>query len=149
VRRSIAGAVARGSVVVGLVVVAVVHLNLYLGEGYRHIPTIGWLFLLTVVSAFGLALATAVSSRPVLELAAAGLALGVLGGYVLTLALPMGLFSFREPGISYSGGVAIAAEVLVAAVGLREAWRGRQHPLARSSGCPSRTSAGPEQNHSR
>jgi hypothetical protein len=115
----------RGPVVVGLVVVAAVHLNLYLGQGYRHIPTIGWLFLFTVVSAFGLAAAIAVSGQPVLALAAAALALGVLGSYVLTLVLPMGLFLFREPGISYSGGVSMAAEVLVAAAGLGGAWRGR------------------------
>ncbi len=125
-RRPGRSVVLRGSTVVGLIVVAVVHLNLYLGEGYRHIPTIGWLFLLTVISALGLAAATALSSRPLWALAAGALALGVLGGYVLTLALPMGLFSFREPGISYSGAISIAAELLVLVAGSASALAGRR-----------------------
>jgi len=33
-----------------------IHLDLYL-TGYRSVPTIGWLFLLQVIAAFGLALA--------------------------------------------------------------------------------------------
>jgi hypothetical protein len=41
-----------------------IHLDLYL-TGYRSIPTIGWLFLLQVIAAFGLAAAVlATGSRP-------------------------------------------------------------------------------------
>ena len=39
-----------------LIATAAIHLDLYL-TGYRTIPTIGWLFLLQVIVAFGLALA--------------------------------------------------------------------------------------------
>src|SRR5690348_6140699 len=39
-----------------LIVTAAIHLDLYL-TGYRTIPTIGWLFLLQVIAAFGLGLA--------------------------------------------------------------------------------------------
>src|SRR5260221_6152202 len=37
-----------------------IHLDLYL-TGYRSIPTIGWLFLLQTITAFGLAILIAVS----------------------------------------------------------------------------------------
>jgi len=69
-----------------------IHLDLYL-TGYRTIPTIGWLFLLQVISAFALALGVLVGSR----LAAASGALfllSTLGGYLLTIWI--GLFGFRE-----------------------------------------------------
>src|SRR2546430_3538937 len=38
-----------------LIATAAIHLDLYL-TGYRTIPTIGWLFLLQVIAAFGLGL---------------------------------------------------------------------------------------------
>lgn len=121
-RRSIGMWDARAVVVVGLLVVGAVHLNLYAGEGYNHIPTIGWLFLLTVITAFVLAGASALSSHLLIGLAAASFAASVLGGYLLTLLLPAGLFSFKEPGVSYSGAISIAAEVAVAVAGTRGAW---------------------------
>ena len=46
-----------------LIATAAIHLDLYL-TGYRTIPTIGWLFLLQVIVAFGLGLAVlAIPSR--------------------------------------------------------------------------------------
>ena len=54
-----------------------IHLDLYV-TGYKPIPTIGWLFLLQVIAAFGLAVIVAVSGS---RLAAAGalFALSTLG----------------------------------------------------------------------
>src|ERR1700746_2233859 len=53
-----------------LIATAAIHLDLYL-TGYRTIPTIGWLFLLQIIAAFGLGLAVlvipsrlVVASRP-------------------------------------------------------------------------------------
>ena len=57
-----------------LVAAGAIHLDLYL-TGYRTIPTIGWLFLLQVIAAFGLGLAVlATGGRAVIatRLAAAG-----------------------------------------------------------------------------
>src|ERR1700683_1946841 len=49
-----------------LIATAAIHLDLYL-TGYRTIPTIGWLFLLQVIAAFGLGLAVlAIPSRLVI-----------------------------------------------------------------------------------
>jgi predicted lipoprotein with Yx(FWY)xxD motif len=78
-----------------------IHLDLYL-TGYQSIPTIGWLFLVQVIAAFGLAaamLATgsrliADSGRRLIAAAGAGFALSTLGGYLLSLWV--GLFGFKE-----------------------------------------------------
>src|ERR1700757_4877992 len=82
-----------------LIATAAIHLDLYL-TGYRTIPTIGWLFLLQIITAFALALAVLVlgflpvpGSRLV-ALGGALFALSVLGGYILSVWI--GLFGFKE-----------------------------------------------------
>jgi predicted lipoprotein with Yx(FWY)xxD motif len=100
------------------------HLDLYL-TGYRTIPTIGWLFLLQVITAFALALAVLVlgllrlpGSRLV-ALAGALFALSVLGGYILSVWI--GLFGFKEvrttAGI-VAGIIEVAAFAALAAYAL-------------------------------
>src|ERR1700749_3721209 len=93
-----------------LIAIAAIHLDLYL-TGYRTIPTIGWLFLLQVIAAFGLALAVlAIPRRPAAALlasrlaaaAGAGFALATLGGYLLSVRT--GLFGFKE--VRTSAGIA-------------------------------------------
>ena len=100
-----------------------IHLDLYL-TGYRTIPTIGWLFLLQVIVAFGLALAVlATGGRPALAwlaaAAGAGFALATLGGYLLTVWI--GLFGFKEvrttAGIA-AGVIEVAAFAVLAALAL-------------------------------
>jgi hypothetical protein len=59
-----------------------IHLDLYL-TGYRSIPTIGWLFLLQVIAAFGLAALVLISGSRLAAAAGAGFALSTLGGYLL------------------------------------------------------------------
>ena len=76
-----------------LVASGAIHLDLYL-TGYRTIPTIGWLFLLQVISAFALAAAILVTGSWLAEAAGAAFALSVLGGYLLSLWV--GLFGFTE-----------------------------------------------------
>jgi len=76
-----------------LVATGTIHLDLYL-TGYRTIPTIGWLFLLQVISAFGLGAIVLVSDNRLASAAGAGFALATLGGYLLSLRI--GLFGFRE-----------------------------------------------------
>ena len=110
-----------------LIATAAIHLDLYL-TGYRTIPTIGWLFLLQVIAAFGLGLAVlAIPSRHVTlsRLAAgagAGFALATLGGYLLSVWT--GLFGFKEvrttAGIA-AGLVEVAAFVVLAALALAPA----------------------------
>jgi predicted lipoprotein with Yx(FWY)xxD motif len=110
-----------------LIATAAVHLDLYL-TGYRTIPTIGWLFLLQVIVAFGLGLAVlaipsrlAIASR-LAAAAGAGFALATLGGYLLSVWT--GLFGFKEvrttAGI-VAGVVEVAAFVVLAALALAPA----------------------------
>ncbi len=113
----------RGAVVLLLVVISIVHLHLWIG-GYRYLATIGPLFLLDVVVAALLAVVVAIRLNLVVALAAASLAAGTLGANVLSLLLPDGLFRFKEAGVSYSGGFAIASEVGV--VALLTLWTYRQ-----------------------
>jgi predicted lipoprotein with Yx(FWY)xxD motif len=110
-----------------LIATGAIHLDLYL-TGYRSIPAIGWLFLLQVIAAFGLALAVlaipsrlAVASR-LAAAAGAGFALATLGGYLLSVWI--GLFGFTEvrttAGI-VAGVVEVAAFVVLAALTLAPA----------------------------
>jgi predicted lipoprotein with Yx(FWY)xxD motif len=70
-----------------------IHLDLYL-TGYRTIPTIGWLFLLQVIAAFGLAVAVLVTGNRLAAAAGAGFAVATLAGYLLSIWV--GLFGFTE-----------------------------------------------------
>ena len=76
-----------------LIVSGSIHLDLYL-TGYRSIPTIGWLFLLQVISAYLLAVVIPLSRQPLAAAAGAGFGLATLGGYLLSLKV--GLFGFTE-----------------------------------------------------
>ena len=112
-----------------LIATAAIHLDLYL-TGYRTIPTIGWLFLLQVIAAFGLGLAVLVIPRRLAAgvparlaaAAGAGFALATLGGYLLSVWI--GLFGFKEvrtgAGIA-AGLVEVAAFVVLAALALAPA----------------------------
>ena len=63
-----------------LAVTGAIHLDLYL-TGYRSIPVIGWLFLLQVIAAFGLAAAVlATGSRLSAAVGAGRAELGPLAG---------------------------------------------------------------------
>src|SRR5712691_12555080 len=76
-----------------LMAAGAIHLDLYL-TGYRSIPTIGWLFLLQVIAAFGLAAAVLLSGSRLAAAAGAGFALSTIGGYILSVWI--GLFGFKE-----------------------------------------------------
>jgi predicted lipoprotein with Yx(FWY)xxD motif len=112
-----------------LIAAGAIHLDLYL-TGYRTIPTIGWLFLLQVIAAFGLGLAVLAIPRRLAAgvparlaaAAGAGFALATLGGYLLSVWT--GLFGFKEvrtgAGIA-AGLVEVAAFVVLAALALAPA----------------------------
>jgi predicted lipoprotein with Yx(FWY)xxD motif len=112
-----------------LIATAAIHLDLYL-TGYRTIPTIGWLFLLQVIAAFGLGLAVLAIPRRwraglTARLAAAAgavLALATLGAYLLSVWI--GLFGFIEvgTGAGLAAGLAeVAAFAALAALALAPA----------------------------
>jgi predicted lipoprotein with Yx(FWY)xxD motif len=80
-----------------------IHLDLYF-TGYRTIPTIGWLFLLQVITAFSLGVIILVSSSRLAAAVGAVFAIATLGGYLLSLRVS--LFGFRE--VRTSAGIAAA-----------------------------------------
>ena len=104
-----------------LIATGAIHLDLYL-TGYRSIPAIGWLFLLQVIAAFGLALAVLAIPSRLVAAAAAVFPLATLGGYLLSVWI--GLFGFTEvrttAGI-VAGVVEVAAFVVLAALTLAPA----------------------------
>jgi predicted lipoprotein with Yx(FWY)xxD motif len=96
-----------------------IHLDLYV-TGYQTIPTIGWLFLLQVITAFALGALILVSKSRLAAAAGAGFAVATLGGYLLSLR--MSLFGFREvrttAGI-VAGIIEVATFAVLAAYALR------------------------------
>lgn len=92
-----------------LVATGAIHLDLYL-TGYRTIPTIGWLFLVQIITAFGLGLIVLAFRSRLAPAAGAGFAVATLGGYLLSLRV--GLFGFRE--VRTSAGI-VAGVIEVAA----------------------------------
>src|SRR5271170_4377381 len=129
-----------------LIATAAIHLDLYL-TGYRTIPTIGWLFLMQVIAAFGLALAVlAIPGRLIIPsrlaaAAGAGFALATLGGYLLSVWT--GLFGFTEvrttAGLT-AGVIEVAAFAILAALALAPARADTTAPAPAggAAGAPSR-----------
>ena len=118
-----------------LIATASLHLDLYL-TGYRTIPTIGWLFLLQIIVAYGLGALVLLTGNRLVAAAGAGFALATLGGYLLTLQF--GLFGFREvrttAGI-VAGIIEVAAFAALAALAAlpaasRGLHRGQEHGAA-------------------
>jgi predicted lipoprotein with Yx(FWY)xxD motif len=95
-----------------LLATGAIHLDLYL-TGYRSIPTIGWLFLLQVIAAFGLGLLVLATGSRLAAAVSAGFAAATLGGYLLSIWA--GLFGFRE--VRTTAGV-VAGVIEVAAFGV-------------------------------
>ena len=90
-----------------------IHLDLYL-TGYRTIPTIGWLFLLQVITGFALGLAVLATGSRLVAAAGAGFALATLGGYLLSIWV--GLFGFKE--VRTTAGIVAGIIEVVAFVAL-------------------------------
>jgi predicted lipoprotein with Yx(FWY)xxD motif len=110
------------------------HVDLYL-TGYRTIPTIGWLFLLQVITAFALAAAVLATGSRLVAAAGAGFALATLGGYLLSVWV--GLFGFKEirttAGIA-AGVIEVAGFAALAALAAAPATRAQQAGEAIPSG---------------
>jgi predicted lipoprotein with Yx(FWY)xxD motif len=117
-----------------LAATAAIHLDLYL-TGYRTIPTIGWLFLAQVITAFLLAAAVLASGSRIVAAAGAGFAVATLGGHLLSVWA--GLFGFTEvrttAGIT-AGIIEVAAFAALAVLALASAAQSqRSGPAAAGS----------------
>jgi hypothetical protein len=91
---------------------AVLHFQLWDSEGYRHIPTIGPLFLAQAIVGVVLSTATAIFHRLILVAASAGLAISSIGG--LLVAIWFGLFGWQETASAPYVGMAFTIEAISA-----------------------------------
>ncbi|MEV6763972.1 hypothetical protein AB0N16_25705 [Streptomyces sp. NPDC051105] len=98
-----------------------VHAQLYV-DGYRYVHVIGPLFLLQASASFALAALLAAGTPPLLlRAAAAGVALGALGGFAASRTV--GVFGFTERGLQPApqAGLSLLAET--ATLLLLAAWQ--------------------------
>jgi hypothetical protein len=134
---------------IAILAVGAVHLQEYLGDGYRSIPTIGPLFLLNAISSAVVAIGLLVPLERVLHhrraelvsalLAGAGLAIAAGSLVALFISENGRLFGFSETGYGTAIIIAIVAEALavmllapVAALSLKRAASGRAPGMNRA-----------------
>jgi len=96
-----------------------VHAKLYV-DGYRFIPHIGPMFLLQAAASFALATLLLFGGPLLVRLAAAGTALGALGGFVLSRTV--GILGFTERGFQPHPEALLSVLSELATLGLLAAW---------------------------
>jgi hypothetical protein len=89
---------------------AILHYLLWSSEGYRHIPTIGPLFLAQAIIGLLLAILAAVFRRLILVAAASGLVASSVGA--LLISIQWGLFGWQESSGAPYVGMALAIEAI-------------------------------------
>jgi drug/metabolite transporter (DMT)-like permease len=102
-----------------LAVTGISHAYLYI-HGYQHIPTIGTAFVVQASVSFALAVLILIGGPSWLQWAAAAVAGGALGAFVLSRTV--GLFGFSEQGWQPSPHAAISVVAEVLTVGLWAAY---------------------------
>ncbi|HVA44078.1 MAG TPA: hypothetical protein VNF50_11400 [Acidimicrobiales bacterium] len=109
---------------------AAIHIHLW-DAGYRHIPTIGPLFLLQAIVGALLALAVLAVPPPwsaLAGLAGAGFLFSTVAG--LILSVEVGLFGFKDSFSAPYAKASLAVEVFGAVLGLASGgWALRTHPF--------------------
>ena len=83
-------------------------------DGYRSIPTIGWLFLLQAIAGLVIGIAIIAARRVWAALIGAGYALCTIAGFLISVL--NGLFGFTDSWLSPYATLAFAVEVAAAAV---------------------------------
>jgi hypothetical protein len=86
-----------------------IHLDLW-NIAYRHVNVLGPLFLLQVISAFVIAAGLLVARHILAVLAALGLVVGTIIGFILVRTV--GLFNFKLPFISTEAWITLVAEIV-------------------------------------
>jgi hypothetical protein len=102
-----------------LIASGVIHIHLW-STGYRHIPTIGPLFLMQGIVAVALGVLVAATRRLFATTLGALFAISTIGGFLLSVGI--GLFGFRDTWSAPYAGMAftveIAATVLLSAASI-------------------------------
>jgi hypothetical protein len=105
----------RLGVVVTVAASGYVHADLYI-HGYRFLSTIGPMFLLQAAVSFALAALLLFAGPLILQVGAAGTALGALGGFVLSRTV--GVAGFTERGFQPSPDALLSVLAEIATLGL-------------------------------
>ena len=92
-----------------LITSGAIHLDLW-NIAYRHVSVLGPLFLLQVISAFVIAGGLLVTRHVLVVLAALGLVLGTILGFILVLTT--GLFNFKLTFISGEAWTTLIVEIV-------------------------------------
>ena len=95
---------------------AYIHFHLWQSVGYKHLPTIGPLFLLQWIGGIVVGLAVIALPRLWIALGGIGFALSTMAGFLLCTALPKGLFNFKESWSAPFAHQAFAIEVAATVV---------------------------------
>ena len=110
--RGSVSAVGNTSFIVGgalLVWSGYIHFHLWDTEGYRHIPTIGPLFILQAISALILGLAAMVTRRLLNAILGIGFALGTISGFLISVT--RGILGFQDSWLAPDARIAFFVEV--------------------------------------
>jgi hypothetical protein len=108
-------------VVGGLLLVwsAYIHVRLWKSDGYRHIPTIGTLFILQSSAGMVIGVAVVAVRRVWVAVLGAGFALSTMAGFLLTVEV--GLFGFQDtwsaPFAQQAFFIEVAATVVLVVAG--------------------------------
>ena len=116
-RRALALAADAAFLAGGLLIVwsGYIHFHLWgKTNGYRSIPTIGWMFLVQSVAALVLGIGVAVVRRVWAAVLGVGFALATIAGFLVSVA--HGLFGFQDTWLAPYATQAFAIEVAAAAV---------------------------------
>jgi hypothetical protein len=117
------GSIALWAAAALMVASGLVHVYLW-HLAYRHVATLGPLFLVQAVAAFVLAVVLAASRRGVFLVAGIGLMAGTIVGFILVTTV--GLFGFTLKTITGWADLALAAEagaIVALLVGARLLWQ--------------------------
>jgi hypothetical protein len=95
---------------------AYIHFHLWQSVGYKHLPTIGPLFLLQWIGGIVVGLAVIALPRLWVALGGIGFALSTMAGFLLTTALPKGLFNFKESWLAPYAHEAFYIEIAIVVV---------------------------------
>jgi hypothetical protein len=96
-----------------VVLSGIIHLHLW-STGYRHVPTIGPLFLLQGLLALVLAVAVATSRQAVVALATALFMGGTVAGLIITVEI--GLFGFQDSWQATDAAASLVVEIIALVV---------------------------------
>lgn len=92
-----------------LILSATIHLHLW-SQSYRHIPTIGPLFVIQGISGIVLAITISIFRRLVILIGGALFAIGTIGG--LLLSVYVGLFGFQDSLSAPYAGMSLVIEAI-------------------------------------